>query len=114
MNDQTRYDPIDSTDTRNERNRQARDTYLEDLHWLMRHRQGRRVVWRWLDDAGIWRLSFNTDALLMAFVEGGRNQGLMLLRALLAACPEFYHVMMQENQDEQKQRHERHDASGAG
>jgi|GEM_PF-325959 len=117
MHSDLHHDPTDThaqalaRSQMHECSQQAQEQAIADLRWLMRHRQGRRVVWRWLDAAGVWRLSFNTDAVLMAFNEGGRNQGLRLLQALLAACPAFYHVMMQENQDERNTRDERHERS---
>ena len=33
-------------------------------------KRGRRIVWRFLERAGVYRLSFNTNAMAMAFAEG--------------------------------------------
>jgi len=102
----TQYDPIDTHSqdrARHEsdaREQQARLLEQDDLRWLMSDKRGRRIVWRWLERAGVWRLSFNSEALTMAFNEGGRNQGLMLLNLLLATCPKPYNLMMEEAHDD--------------
>lgn len=70
----------------------------EDLIWLMKGKQGRRIVWRLLADAGVFNTSFNTNSMQMAFNEGRRNQGLKLLAQVQAACPEFYTDMVKEQQ----------------
>jgi len=77
----------------------ARETEDEDLRWLMKCRQGRRVVWRQLDRAGVFRSVFNTNAMQMAFTEGNRNGGLQLLAQINAVCPEFYQTMVSEAND---------------
>ena len=70
----------------------------EDIKWLMSSKRGRRIVYGLLERAGIWRLSFNTNALQMAFNEGNRNEGLALMAKLMAGCPESYAVMLKEQQ----------------
>lgn len=59
-------------------------------------KRGRRIVWQQLDRAGVFRLSFNTNAMQMAFAEGGRNEGLRTLAQIHATCPELYPVMLKE------------------
>ena len=68
----------------------------QDLRWLMSERRGRRIVWRLLSDAGVFQLSFHTNAMQMAFNEGIRNKGLKMLNDLLANCPELYTRMVEE------------------
>jgi type IV secretory pathway TrbL component len=63
-------------------------------------KRGRRIVWRMLDQAGVFRSSFNTNAMTMAFAEGSRNQGLRMLAIIHASCPEQYPTMMKEQTDE--------------
>jgi hypothetical protein len=75
----------------------SRDTEAADLKWLMSSRRGRRIVWRLLDQAGVFRLSFNTNAMNMAFAEGGRNAGLRILSQIHALCPQLYQVMVVES-----------------
>lgn len=70
---------------------------VQDLRWLMKSRQGRRVAHRHLERLGVFQSSFNTNALTMAFNEGRRNEGLRFLGQLNAACPEEYITMLQEH-----------------
>lgn len=69
----------------------------EDFKWLMSTKRGRRIVWGLLEQAGVFRLSFNTNAMQMAFAEGNKNGGLRTLAMIHALCPELYPTMMKEN-----------------
>lgn len=80
-----------------ERNRKAVDLEIDDLKWLMSNKRGRRFVFRVLERAGVWRLSFNTNALSMAFNEGQRNEGLRLMANITAHCPDRYTEMLEES-----------------
>jgi hypothetical protein len=71
----------------------------EDFIWLMSSKRGRRIAHRILDRAGVWRLSFNTNALQMAFNEGTRNEGLAITGKLMSYCPEQYGQMLTENRE---------------
>ena len=55
------------------------DAMQSDIRALMKLAAGRRVVWRLLEYAGVWRSVFNPEPLRMAFAEGQRNLGLQLL-----------------------------------
>lgn len=96
------YDPTDTNSQESSkadadlRKRLAKDTEEADLKWLMSSKRGRRIVWRLLDRTGVFRLSFNTNAMTMAFAEGNRNEGLRTLAQIHALCPELYHVMVKE------------------
>lgn len=70
---------------------------LSDLEWVMSDGRGRRVVWRLLEQAGVFRLSYTGDALSTAFNEGQRNSGLRLMADCLEAAPEKYTLMQAEN-----------------
>lgn len=78
------------------RRKLSKDTEESDLKWLMGSKRGRRIVWRQLDRAGVFRLSFNTNAMTMAFAEGNRNEGLRILAQIHAICPELYPTMVRE------------------
>ena len=54
-------------------------------------------MWRLLSRAGVFRSSFNTNAMQMAFAEGNRNYGLGMLDAIQRLVPEQYPVMLAEN-----------------
>ena len=77
--------------------RLAQDEEAADLKWLMSSVRGRRVVWRSLTHAGVFRSSFNTNALAMSFAEGNRNYGLRTLALVMRHCPEHYGAMVKEN-----------------
>lgn len=99
------YDPTDlrgqdkqrqETDAR-ERN--ARRTEIADFKWLMSSPRGRRILWRFMTMSRTFQLSFNTNAMQMAFNEGNRNLGLQLLDEVMELCPEQFPVMQKEQED---------------
>lgn len=96
------YDPLDTRSHERAkadadlRAKLARESEEADLKWLMGSKRGRRIVWRQLERAGVFRLSFNTNAMQMAFAEGNRNEGLRMLAQIHALCPELYPVMVKE------------------
>lgn len=74
-------------------------TEIEDLKWLMSNRRGRRIVYGIVEQAGVFRLSFHTNALQMAFNEGGRNGGLNMVAKLNEHCPDLYALMLKEHSE---------------
>ena len=97
------YDPLDiqSQDRIKEesrvRDRLSKENEEADIKWLMSNKWGRRILWRMLDRAGVFRLSFNTNAMQMAFAEGNRNEGLRTLTLIHSQSPELYPQMIKEN-----------------
>lgn len=102
------YDPLDlrgqerSKQAQALRDKLAAENEQADLKWLMGSKRGRRIVWRQLDRAGVFRLSFNTNAMQMAFAEGNRNEGLRTLAQIHALCPELYPVMVKEQANDNR------------
>ena len=102
------HDPFDingqerTREDQHVRARMVRETEEADLKWLMGSKRGRRIVWRLLDRAGVFRLSFNTNAMQMAFAEGNRNEGLRMLAQIHALCPELYPVMVKEQTNDNR------------
>lgn len=74
-----------------------REAEEADFRWLMSSKRGRRIVWRLLEHAGVFRSSFSPTAMQMAFNEGYRNYGNHTLGLLHQYCPELYPQMMKEN-----------------
>ena len=68
-----------------------------DVYNVMTTESGRRFVHQLLSECGVFRTSFNTNALAMAFNEGQRNIGLMIQSRVLRTCPSFYEQMIKEN-----------------
>ncbi len=81
------------------RKRLVRETEIADVKWLMSSKKGRRFMWRLLDLSGPFRLSFDPNAMRMAFNEGNRNLGNQLFDEVMTLCPEMYPVMVKEQQD---------------
>lgn len=73
---------------------------VEDLKWLMAHKQGRRFMWRLLGVAGVYRTSFHTSGSVTAFNEGQRNVGLMLVSEIQEHAPETYFRMLMERKND--------------
>ena len=59
----------------------------------------RRYVWDKLADCGIFRTTFSPDPLQMAFNEGQRNQGLVLLNDIIEHCPDQFIQAMKEHNE---------------
>ncbi|MEC5161715.1 MULTISPECIES: Bbp19 family protein [unclassified Janthinobacterium] len=78
------------------RNRLALAVEVEDMKWLMASKRGRRVVHRLLSQSGVFRLSFHTNALQMAFNEGNRNMGNALFALVTEHCTDRYAELLQE------------------
>lgn len=96
------YDPINQS-SQDEQRKQgetkaqlARKTEQDDIRWLMKSQRGRRIIWGFLQRAGVFRLSFNTNAMTMAFNEGTKNEGLRLLALVHTVCPDDYTTMTKE------------------
>lgn len=76
--------------------REKRRRELDDLKWLMAHPQGRRIVGRLLEEAGVNRTTFNHSGSVMAFNEGKRHIGLFITAEVLEAAPEGYFKLLKE------------------
>lgn len=77
-------------------------TENDDFLWLMSSKRGRRVVWGFLERAGVFKTSFVPDAMQMAFREGGRNAGLEITARIFELCPERYAEMAKEARQKQE------------
>jgi hypothetical protein len=81
------------------RRRVVRENEVADIKWVMSSKKGRRLMWRWLGISGVFRLSFDQNAMRMAFNEGNRNLGLQLLTEVMDLCPEMFPVMEKEQRE---------------
>ena len=73
-----------------------REDEEEDVRWLMGSPRGRRMVRRLLDRSGVYKPSFSTNAIDMAFKEGNRNYGCWLLLTVSTHCPDLYLLLLKE------------------
>jgi hypothetical protein len=99
------YDPTDlkgqETDREDKatRLRLAAEVEELDVKWLMGSKRGRRILWRFLEQAGVYQLSFDTNAMRMAFNEGRRFYGTRTLDLIHRTCPGLYADMLKESND---------------
>ncbi len=71
-----------------------------DLKFILQHQQGRRVIWKYLEMAGINRSSFTGDVNSTLFNEGMRNMGLRILADVMETQPEAYLKMINDAKSE--------------
>lgn len=71
----------------------------DDLKNIMSNKRGRRFVHGILEGAGVFRSSFHTNALTMAFNEGARNEGLKLVDEISEHCPDMWMQMQKEQKE---------------
>jgi hypothetical protein len=96
------YDPLDirgqelAKAEKEVREKIALENEETDVKWLMGNKRGRRIIWRLLDQSGVFRLSFNSNSMTMAFNEGQRNFGNRILAMIHSLCPELYPQMVKE------------------
>jgi hypothetical protein len=95
------HNPLDSTDleaqraTDKEQERRRAIKARDDFLWLMNDERGRRLMWDWLGDAGVFRSSFEPSSRIY-FNEGMRNFGCKLLAQINNECPDLYLQMVKE------------------
>lgn len=98
------HDPIDTASQEREavlneqKAHEIRRREVGDLTWLMANAQGRRIVWRLLQRAGVYTSSFSHSGSVMAFNEGRRDMGLFLLAEVSDASPSGLLKLITENQ----------------
>lgn len=77
-----------------------RERERADLQNILESVQGRRFIWKYLRDAGVFRLSFLPgDSHSTAFHEGRRSQGLSLMLDVMQLDPLLYFKMAKEAQE---------------
>lgn len=69
---------------------------IGDLQWLMAHKQGRRIAWKLMAQAGVFRNPFNHSGSLTAFQCGQMNEGQRLLSAVMEHAPDAFVLMQKE------------------
>jgi hypothetical protein len=82
--------------------RKRREREIADLQQVLKQPHGRRFVYRVLCECGAFKASFTQNSMTMAFNEGKRDIGLMLLKALDEAEPQAYSQMLREHYSELK------------
>ncbi len=77
----------------------GRDKELQDMKKVLETDFGRRVLKKILDSSRLHQTSFSESAHHMAFLEGQRNIGLMLLADITAADAAAYVKLMEEGKE---------------
>lgn len=78
----------------------ARD--IGDTQKLLKMPEFRRFCWRKMSEAGIFRTTFNQNAMTMSYSEGRRDIGLGILADLNEADPNAFGQIQREFISEQK------------
>jgi len=106
----TEDDDIDESKQRSklieERNKRWRARELGDLKKVLSFAEGRRLVWRLMDEAGVFRTAFSPSNNQAFFNLGYQNMGLMLWSDLNTVAPERYPQMQREHISDLKSREE--------
>jgi hypothetical protein len=94
-----KYDPTDPDAVASEERlaavKQQRD--LADLRAVLALAEGRRWIWRVLEQTAAFRASYDPDnPIRMSFAEGRRSTGLWLLAELQQAAPDAFPQMIAE------------------
>lgn len=69
----------------------------DDFRGIMAKDGGRRFIWFMLQEFGAFKAMPIESHAQMAYMEGRRNVGLMLISKIQADCPERYQQMILEN-----------------
>lgn len=70
------------------------------LNWMLGHRLGRRLYWKWMGQTGVFETSYTGDNNRTNFNEGKRQIGLKMLSELNAVKPEAYLQMVREAEED--------------
>jgi 3-oxoacyl-[acyl-carrier-protein] synthase III len=84
-----------------ERALRGRDLELDDFAWVMSNERGRRFVYRYISECGVFKTSFTGNSTTF-FNEGARNIGLKIMADINEACPEQYQTMLAEARAREK------------
>jgi hypothetical protein len=94
----SQHDPFKPNESREDADRKrfiAQVQQVEDVRWLMSAPQGRRLMWSWLEFAGVYRTSMTGNSMTF-YNEGVRSVGLMLIGSIMEHAPEQWIVMVNE------------------
>ena len=87
-------------------NKRIRQREIGDLKKILGIPEGRRFIWKWLGNAGIFRSSLSQNAMTTQALEGARNLGLQLLNEVNEADTHAFASMQAEYISEQKSKKE--------
>lgn len=76
---------------------QRQDEYEFAFKEVLRTENGRKVLWRMIQDSGMFSPSFDTDPIKQAYSNGLRNSGVRLYNEISREHPVFFDMMVQES-----------------
>lgn len=93
----------DKAQVRKARKKEGYDRILEltDLRTILNQPQGRRVMWRILEQAKIFGSIWDGSARIH-YNAGQQDFGHFIMSEIIAADPEFFYTMMRENGDKKE------------
>lgn len=80
--------------------KRGRHRDLDDVKALLAMKPGRRFIWRYLSESGLFRTSFSTNGSQTSFNEGMRNVGLTMLADISEANPDAFVLMQRESKED--------------
>ena len=86
----------ESTEEQKRKVQLARQLQINDLKSVLSRKEGRRFVWRFLKDAGIFHQQFN-ETTRMYWQAGIRSYALRYFNDIIEHCNDLYIVMSSEN-----------------
>lgn len=102
MDEVSPFDLREQAETQEEADKRKRLLQLQDdtdIQWLMEHKQGRRVVWRVLGIAGLYRNPMQGDGDAFTNLRCGMQAvGQTLVADIHRLCPQSYFDMVKEQQ----------------
>jgi len=75
------------------------EIFLASCRVLMSTREGRFVVWEWLDRAGIWRSVWDASGMQVHFNAGQQEFGFAIKADIEAADAELFDLMVREHRE---------------
>ncbi len=79
--------------------KRGRERELDDVRYVLSNVQGRRFLWRYIKECGIFQTSFTGVANTTFFREGEKNVGLRMMADINESEPEMWITMMKENKE---------------
>lgn len=102
------YNPLDNDaleQKKKDEERRRLELQANDFRKILGMPEGRRFVWRYLSETGVFHGSFDGTSRTF-FNEGRRDIGLKLLNEVIATRPDAFTQMQQEHASAAKKREE--------
>lgn len=98
-NDNQSADDKESASSQKQKAKNQRETELNDIRFLLKHAQGRRVLWRYMEEAKVFHSTFTGNSKTF-LLEGKRQIGLLVLEDIMEADPDAFVNMIIENRSD--------------